>query len=59
MAKAGIHNIVAAGNTGELYALTPDEILNVYEAAIKGVGGHATVTAAIGPMAKPSTRSLH
>lgn len=48
VAKAGIHNIVAAGNTGEFYALTPAEILKVYEAAVKGVGGKAPVTAAIG-----------
>jgi 4-hydroxy-tetrahydrodipicolinate synthase len=48
VARAGIHNIVAAGNTGEFYALTPDEILRVYEAAISGVGGLAPVTAAIG-----------
>lgn len=48
VARAGIHNIVAAGNTGEFYALTPVEILRVYEAAIKGVDGKAPVTAAIG-----------
>ncbi|MBW9061221.1 dihydrodipicolinate synthase family protein [Agrobacterium pusense] len=48
VATAGIHNIVAAGNTGEFYALTPAEILKVYEAAIEGVGGKAPVTAAIG-----------
>ncbi|AYM59935.1 dihydrodipicolinate synthase family protein [Agrobacterium fabrum] len=48
VARAGIHNIVAAGNTGEFYALTPAEILTVYEAAIKGVDGIAPVTAAIG-----------
>ncbi|TRB05515.1 dihydrodipicolinate synthase family protein [Agrobacterium tumefaciens] len=48
VARAGIHNIVAAGNTGEFYALTPDEILNVYQAAIRGVDGKAPVTAAIG-----------
>ncbi|MEH0294316.1 dihydrodipicolinate synthase family protein [Agrobacterium sp. CCNWLW71] len=48
VARAGIHNIVAAGNTGEFYALTPAEILRVYEAAIKGVDGQAPVTAAIG-----------
>lgn len=48
VAKAGIHNIVAAGNTGEFYALTPAEILRVFEAAIKGVNGKAPVTAAIG-----------
>ncbi|MFK3779771.1 dihydrodipicolinate synthase family protein [Agrobacterium sp. NPDC089420] len=48
VARAGIHNIVAAGNTGEFYALTPAEILRVYEAAIRGVDGKAPVTAAIG-----------
>ncbi|MCO5731148.1 dihydrodipicolinate synthase family protein [Rhizobium sp. SSA_523] len=48
VAAAGIHNIVAAGNTGEFYALTPSEILRVYEAAIRGVDGRAPVTAAIG-----------
>lgn len=48
VAKAGIHNIVAAGNTGEFYALTPAEIFKVYEAAIEGVNGQAPVTAAIG-----------
>lgn len=48
VARAGIHNIVAAGNTGEFYALTPDEILRVYEAAVEGVDGKAPVTAAIG-----------
>ncbi len=26
IAVAGIHNIVSAGNTGEFYALTPDEV---------------------------------
>ena len=35
VAAAGIHNIVAAGNTGEFYALTPGEIRQVHEAAIK------------------------
>ena len=48
MAEGGIHNIVAAGNTGEFYALTPEEITVVHEAAIKGVDGRAPVTAAIG-----------
>ena len=48
VAEAGIHNIVAAGNTGEFYALTPDEIRIVHEAAVAGVDGRAPVTAAIG-----------
>ena len=48
VAAAGIHNIVAAGNTGEFYALTPQEIRIVHEAAVSGVAGKAPVTAAIG-----------
>ena len=48
VAAAGIHNIVAAGNTGEFYALTPQEIRIVHEAAVSGVDGKAPVTAAIG-----------
>ena len=48
VAEGGIHNIVAAGNTGEFYALTPDEITVVHEAAIAGVDGRAPVTAAVG-----------
>ncbi|MEK1861344.1 MAG: dihydrodipicolinate synthase family protein, partial [Rhizobium leguminosarum] len=48
VAVAGIHNIVAAGNTGEFYALTPQEIRIVHEAAVSGVNGKAPVTAAIG-----------
>lgn len=48
VAEAGIHNIVAAGNTGEFYALTPAEITKVTEAAVAGVDGRAPVTAAVG-----------
>lgn len=48
VAAAGIHNIVAAGNTGEFYALTVDEIYQVQDAAVAGVDGMAPVTAAIG-----------
>ncbi len=35
-------------NTGEFYALTPQEIRIVHEAAVSGVNGKAPVTAAIG-----------
>ncbi|MCZ7447363.1 dihydrodipicolinate synthase family protein [Agrobacterium rhizogenes] len=59
VAKAGIHNIVAAGNTGEFYALTPAEILTVYEAAIKGVDGKAPVTAAIGRSQREALSMAH
>lgn len=59
VARAGIHNIVAAGNTGEFYALTPAEILRVYEAAIKGVDGKAPVTAAIGRSQREALAMAH
>lgn len=48
VAAAGIHNIVAAGNTGEFYTLTPSEISAVIEAAVAGIDGKAPVTAAVG-----------
>ncbi|MFS8047482.1 dihydrodipicolinate synthase family protein [Rhizobium sp. BR 314] len=56
VAAAGIHNIVAAGNTGEFYALTPDEIRRVHEAAVAGVDGKAPVTAAIGRSLREAIR---
>ncbi|HEY0122498.1 MAG TPA: dihydrodipicolinate synthase family protein [Rhizobium sp.] len=56
VAAAGIHNIVAAGNTGEFYALTPEEIRHVHEAAVTGVDGKAPVTAAIGRSLREAIR---
>lgn len=48
IAEAGVQNIVSAGNTGEFYALDGDEVRLVHDTAIKGVGGRALVTAAVG-----------
>jgi 4-hydroxy-tetrahydrodipicolinate synthase len=48
MAVAGVHNIVSAGNTGEFFALTSDEVLRVHDIAIAAVAGRALVTAAVG-----------
>ncbi|KAA0971953.1 dihydrodipicolinate synthase family protein [Aureimonas fodinaquatilis] len=48
IAQAGIHNIVSAGNTGEFFSLTDDEVARVHEAAIEGAAGHAVVTASVG-----------
>ena len=48
IARAGVHNIVAAGNTGEFYTLTPGEIRLVHETAIGAAKGEALVTAAVG-----------
>lgn len=56
VATAGIHNIVAAGNTGEFYALTPEEIRIIHEAAVSGVDGKAPVTAAIGRSLREAIR---
>jgi 4-hydroxy-tetrahydrodipicolinate synthase len=48
MAVAGVHNIVSAGNTGEFFALSCDEVVRVHEVAIAAVAGRALVTAAVG-----------
>lgn len=48
MAEAGIHNIVSAGNTGEFFTLTLEEILSVHETSVAAVGGRAVATAAVG-----------
>lgn len=48
IARAGVHNIVSGGNTGEYYALEPLEVERVQHAAIEANGGHAVLTAAVG-----------
>ncbi len=48
IAVAGIHNIVSAGNTGEYYALTPDEVRVVHDVAIEANAGRSRLTAAVG-----------
>lgn len=48
IARAGVHNIVSAGNTGEFYTLTPAEIRLVHETAVRAAKGRALVTAAVG-----------
>jgi 4-hydroxy-tetrahydrodipicolinate synthase len=44
----GIHNIVAAGNTGEFYALSPDEVRLVHDTAVSAARGRSNVVAAVG-----------
>ena len=44
----GIHNVVAAGNTGEFYALSPDEVRLVHDTAVSAARGRSNVVAAIG-----------
>jgi 4-hydroxy-tetrahydrodipicolinate synthase len=48
MAVAGVHNIVSAGNTGEFFALSCDEVTRVHEIVAAAVAGRALVTAAVG-----------
>lgn len=48
VAEAGIHSLVAGGNTGEFYALTPDEIRLVHDTAIEGNGGRSVLIAGVG-----------
>lgn len=61
IAAAGVHNIVAAGNTGEFYTLTPAEIRLVHETAVaaaKGAAkGRALVTAAVGRSLKEAVEA--
>ncbi|MGF6233708.1 4-hydroxy-tetrahydrodipicolinate synthase [Inquilinus ginsengisoli] len=44
----GIHNIVAAGNTGEFYALSPDEVRLVHDTVVSAARGRSNVVAAVG-----------
>jgi 4-hydroxy-tetrahydrodipicolinate synthase len=48
IAAAGIHNIVSAGNTGEFYPMTTDEVVRSHAVAAQAVAGKALVTAGIG-----------
>jgi len=48
IAAAGIHNIVSAGNTGEFYPMTTDEVVRSHEVAAEAAAGKALVTAGIG-----------
>lgn len=48
IAQAGIHNIVSAGNTGEFYPMTTDEVVRSHAVAAEAAAGKALVTAGIG-----------
>lgn len=48
IAAAGIHNIVSAGNTGEFYPMTTDEVVRSHAVAAEATAGKALVTAGIG-----------
>jgi len=48
LANAGIHNLMAAGNTGEFFSLTMDEIRRVHAVTAEAAGGRSLVSAAVG-----------
>lgn len=48
MVAGGVHALVAAGGTGELYSLTPEEHRQVVAAVVQAVGGRVPVIAGTG-----------
>ena len=48
LANAGIHNLMAAGNTGEFFSLSLDEVRRVHAATIGAAAGKSLVSAAVG-----------
>lgn len=48
LAEAGIHNLMAAGNTGEFFSLSLDEIRQVHAVTAEAAGGKCLVSAAVG-----------
>jgi 4-hydroxy-tetrahydrodipicolinate synthase len=48
LAEAGVDNLVAAGNTGEFYALALQEVLAVYAQVAQANAGRSALTAGVG-----------
>lgn len=48
LAAAGVHNLMAAGNTGEFFALSREEIGLVHRTTIAAAAGRSIVSAAVG-----------
>jgi len=48
VAGAGIHNLMAAGNTGEFFSLSLDEIRRVHAVTAEANDGRALISAAVG-----------
>ena len=48
LAGAGIHNLMAAGNTGEFFSLSLEEIREVHAVTAEAAGGKCLVSAAVG-----------
>ena len=55
IARAGVHNIVSGGNTGEFFSMTYDEVLQLQGIAIAAADGKSMVTAAAGRSVKEAT----
>ncbi|MES5099939.1 dihydrodipicolinate synthase family protein [Agrobacterium sp. BA1120] len=48
LADAGVHNLMAAGNTGEFFTLSMEEVRLVHQTTIKAAAGASLVSAAVG-----------
>lgn len=48
LAAAKVHNLMAAGNTGEFFTLTMEEVRLVHRTTIEAAAGKALVSAAVG-----------
>ncbi|MBB2908657.1 dihydrodipicolinate synthase family protein [Agrobacterium pusense] len=48
LANAKVHNLMAAGNTGEFFTLTMDEVRKVHAVTIEAAAGKSLVSAAVG-----------
>lgn len=48
LAGAGVHNLMAAGNTGEFFALSLEEVRLVHRLTIEAADGKSLVSAAVG-----------
>ncbi|MGA0614239.1 dihydrodipicolinate synthase family protein [Paracoccus sp. KR1-242] len=48
LADAGIHNLMAAGNTGEFFSLSLDEIRRVHAVTAEAAAGKTLISAAVG-----------
>lgn len=57
VAAAGVHALVAGGNTGEFYTLDSEETRAVYDAAIRGNDGRSILIAGVGRSLKDAVAS--
>lgn len=48
LVEAKVHNLMAAGNTGEFFTLTMEEVQGVHAATIEAADGRSLVSAAVG-----------